>query len=269
MRDYLSIIGIVISIIVLLSIFIFHIHFGEVSITAKVIRVIDGDTIVLDNGEKVRLLGVNAPERGQRYYAEAKKRLKGLVEGKMVKIELLKHRDQYGRLLGFVFLNSTNVNVEMVREGLSNLYVEEPIKYEKALKDAWSECLNRKINICNLSRSKCESCIKITEFKWNAEGNDCENPNGEYVAFQNVCNFSCNLTNWTIMDESRNVYRFKVLVISSGSKIKIHSGCGTDNSTDLYWCPSKSCKSIWNNNGDTLYLLDENGEMILNYNYHD
>ena len=47
--------------------------------SAIVSRIIDGDTIELQNGERVRLLGINTPEKGQPYYEEATNRLKELI----------------------------------------------------------------------------------------------------------------------------------------------------------------------------------------------
>ena len=52
-----------------------------------VARVIDGDTLELANGKRIRLLGIDAPEKGQFFYEEARERLKELVEGKRVFLE--------------------------------------------------------------------------------------------------------------------------------------------------------------------------------------
>ena len=54
---------------------------------ARVVRVIDGDTLELQDGRIVRLLGVNAPERDESYYLESKERLIELVFGKKVFLE--------------------------------------------------------------------------------------------------------------------------------------------------------------------------------------
>ncbi|MBW1741619.1 MAG: thermonuclease family protein [Deltaproteobacteria bacterium] len=78
----------------------------------RVTRVLDGDTIVLDNGETVRLIGVNAPELHhpeipvQRFGEEATEFLKRLAEGFECTLEYEPNnlRDQYGRLLAYVFV---------------------------------------------------------------------------------------------------------------------------------------------------------------------
>ena len=78
----------------------------EAGFTAKVQRVIDGDTIELENGETVRYIGIDTPEtkhpeKGIEYYGqEAYLANKNLVEGKTVRLEFdVKERDKYGRLL--------------------------------------------------------------------------------------------------------------------------------------------------------------------------
>lgn len=96
---------------------------------AAVAEVIDGDTIVVafpnapTGQEKVRLVGVDTPERGQRWYAESRSALAELVMGRTVRLEFEgdhpARRDKYGRLLAYLLLDDRNVNVEMIRQGWS------------------------------------------------------------------------------------------------------------------------------------------------------
>src|SRR3972149_4958421 len=67
-------------------------------------EVIDGDTIVLRDGRKVRYLGINAPEHGQPYAREATNFNRRLVSGPPVRLEFDQVRaDRHGRLLGYVY----------------------------------------------------------------------------------------------------------------------------------------------------------------------
>ena len=92
-------------------------NFLDESQTAFAERVIDGDTIDIGN-ESVRLLGINTPERGEQGYEEAKEFLGQLVLGKNVTLEFVGERqDKYGRILAYVFLNNTNINVKMIENG--------------------------------------------------------------------------------------------------------------------------------------------------------
>lgn len=237
---------------------------------SKVVKIIDGDTIKLENGMTVRLLGINAPERGQKYYNEAKRFLEKLVYGKEVILERdSKNRDQYGRYLRYLILNESNVNVLLIKKGLASPYLKNSMKYSSEIKKAWSECLKRKINLCNISDSKCSNCIIIKLFHYNAEGNDCRNLNDEYIIFKNICNFPCNLTNWKVEDESsRKGFIFPEFMVNASSEFTLYTGCGKNENSRLYWCSSgKMCNAIWNNDRDTLFLYDNYGNLALNYSY--
>jgi micrococcal nuclease len=92
-----------------------------------VVKVIDGDTIEVLSGERVRLLAINAPEKGEPYSVEAKDKLKNLVEGKDVVLEFDQEKeDHYGRQLAYVFSGKTHINLVMVEEGLAWSYIVPP-----------------------------------------------------------------------------------------------------------------------------------------------
>jgi len=96
------------------------------SIQALVVRAIDGDTLLLSDGERVRLLGVNTPETKhptkpvEPFGIEAWEFTRQHVEGRSVRLELdLEQRDEYGRLLAYVYLDDWFLNEELIRAGLS------------------------------------------------------------------------------------------------------------------------------------------------------
>ena len=95
---------------------------------ALIERIIDGDTVVLTDGRRIRLLGIDAPERGQGgrpddcYAAEATAFLAGLIAagGAVVRLEYEPERfDRYGRTLAYLWGGSEGemLNEVMVREG--------------------------------------------------------------------------------------------------------------------------------------------------------
>jgi micrococcal nuclease len=91
---------------------------------AKVIKVIDGDTVVIEGGESVRYLGIDAPEQSEEYYREATEFNRKLVEGKVVELEKgIRDRDEYGRLLRYVFVDGVFVNAELISQGLARAYI--------------------------------------------------------------------------------------------------------------------------------------------------
>ena len=68
-------------------------------------RVIDGDTIDIDTGERVRFLGVDTPERDECYFAESTDFVRSWLEGKEVRLEQdVRDRDVHGRLLRYIFI---------------------------------------------------------------------------------------------------------------------------------------------------------------------
>lgn len=101
------------------------------------IRVVDGDTIILDGKEKVRLIGVDTPEtvhpsKPVEYFGkEASAFTKRMVEGKRVKVEYdWQGTDKYGRTLAYIYLeDGTFLNAEIVRQGYGHAYTKYPFKY--------------------------------------------------------------------------------------------------------------------------------------------
>lgn len=96
--------------------------------TVKVVTVVDGDTIVISGGEKVRYAGLNTPETHHpdklpeycgREASEANRRL---VAGKTVRLEYdERQRDKYGRLLAYVYVDGLFVNAELIRQGYAQV----------------------------------------------------------------------------------------------------------------------------------------------------
>jgi endonuclease YncB( thermonuclease family) len=92
------------------------------TLQGKVVRVADGDTItVLDvnnNQHKIRLRGIDAPEKAQAFGQKSKQSLSQLVYNKQVTVEYQK-KDKYGRTLGKVILNGTDVCLEQIKLGMA------------------------------------------------------------------------------------------------------------------------------------------------------
>ena len=121
----------------------------------RVKRVIDGDTIELANGEKVRLIGVDTPEtkhphKPVEYFGEEADRFtKKMVEGKKVRLEFdWQERDRYGRLLAYVYLtDGTFVNAEIIKQGYGHAYTKYPFKYLEEFRQYEREARENKIGL--------------------------------------------------------------------------------------------------------------------------
>lgn len=107
-------------------------------------RVIDGDTIELSNGKKVRYIAMDTPETVdprkpiQCFGVEASNRNKQLVEGKTVLLEKdISETDRYGRLLRYVYIDGVFVNLFLVQEGFAYSYTYPPdVKYQSQFTEA-------------------------------------------------------------------------------------------------------------------------------------
>ena len=93
----------------------------------KVKKVLDGDTIVLESGDKIRYLCIDSPEEGEPFHDEAKRVNDSVVLGKAVRVEFdRKAKDRYGRHLGYVWLDTLLVNDYLLRRGLVSVYYFKP-----------------------------------------------------------------------------------------------------------------------------------------------
>ncbi|MEK6842779.1 MAG: thermonuclease family protein, partial [Nanoarchaeota archaeon] len=219
--------------------------------TVHVSRIIDGDTII-GNNESIRLLGINTPERGEKYYSEAKEFLESLILNKTVQLKFGKDKkDRYNRTLAYIFLGNKNINLEIVENGFANYYFPEgKDAYHKSFQEVWKRCLEKEINLCEISVNPCSQCIELKEL----------NVKSQEIIFHNKCAFQCDLTNWEIKDEGRKKFVFPDFVLNGNDKITIKVGEGTNNNEILFW---KDETYVWTKTGDTLFLRDEEGKLVL------
>jgi len=96
-----------------------------------VLRVVDGDTIVValggPRGTKVRLIGIDTPERDECFYRAATERMRALVDGRSVKlVRDVSETDRYGRLLRYVHVGTRSINATMVSEGFATAATYPP-----------------------------------------------------------------------------------------------------------------------------------------------
>lgn len=231
----------------------------EALITEKVCfveRVIDGDTIVACQNT-TRLLGINTPEKGERFYKEAKEYLSKRIENKSVTLRFSNEKyDKYGRVLAYVYLGEECINSKIIENGFANPYfLQEKDFHFKEFFESWEICLKKNRGICTISKDSCSKCISLEKL----------DPIKEKVVIKNNCDFSCNLNKWSIKDEGRKIFFFSEYSLYPNSEVSILvSNEKISSKKELIW---KREDTVWTDSGDTLFLRDSMGELVLWKNY--
>ena len=110
---------------------------------ANVTAVIDGDTVVVDSTQRVRLMGIDSTEVGSECYNEAKDWLTQKINGTEVRMEIV-GQGTYNRNLSYIFYKDANINKMLVRRGLAYThYFDLDGKYTSDLIDAERESINK------------------------------------------------------------------------------------------------------------------------------
>lgn len=94
--------------------------------SAKVVKISDGDTITVLSGKeqtKVRLYGIDAPEKKQDYGQKSRQFLASLIAGQVVEVEP-KGKDRYKRTLGIIHFKGQDINAQMVLNGYAWAYIK-------------------------------------------------------------------------------------------------------------------------------------------------
>jgi len=131
-----------------------------------VTKVLDGDTVVVEGGYHIRLLGIDADESSYPCYEPAKTRLEELVLNKEVRLEKDQTDvDQYNRCLRYIFLEDQNIDLQLVKEGLAIARFYEPdIKYRDEITAVEREAIENKIG-CKWSETKASLPSLSVEFE--------------------------------------------------------------------------------------------------------
>tara|TARA_Y100000310_G_scaffold303111_1_gene341137 strand:- start:2244 stop:2987 length:744 start_codon:yes stop_codon:yes gene_type:complete len=207
-------------------------------------RVIDGDTIETSEGEKIRLLNINTPEKNKPGYDQATNFLKQF-ENRSVQIEDL-GADKYQRTLARIY-TPEYLNLKIIQEGLAVKFLVDESE-TKLFASAEAEAIQQQKGIWK----------HAPEF--NCIQSDIDEK-AEVITLKNTCR-PIALEGWILKDESRKTYNFHNTTITS--IIIVHSGKGTNDQENKYWNLNTN---VWNNNRDTLYLFDSAGRIVHTHPY--
>jgi len=270
------------------------------AIKVHVVNVIDGDTIdvAFSDGtiDRVRFLGVDTPETSASgnkpgeydgitdleclasWGKEAKLFTKDYLQDKNIYIEfdpIAGKRGYYGRLLAYIYLqNGTDFTALLVKKGYARVYTEgefkkedEYLKYQNLAKSKklglWGCMIGKYTTTSNaVTPSSTTGKVVIVKVHYDAGGpsvRDTEVLNDGYVVLKNEGSSGMNLEGWMIMDKAGHAYKFPPVILQPGQEIVLHTGKGVNTAHDLYW---GSGRAIWNNDHDTAYLYDSQGELV-------
>ncbi|MBX4211884.1 thermonuclease family protein [Candidatus Pacearchaeota archaeon] len=236
-KDYAIVIAILITILIAMNSYFLSSR-PQKRESVKIERIIDGDTLELEDGRIIRLLNINTPEKNELYSSLSKDFMQQFVN-QTLEIEITGN-DKYRRNLARVY-SPDYINLEIVRDGFANKFLVDDSEL-------------------NLFSTAEEIAIKESRGMWKkSQYAECIITNidekSEIVTLSNSCP-SLNIESWRIKDESRKYYKFPGINLTT---LKIHSGYGRNNATDIF---IKSPTPIWNNDRDSLYLFDSEGNLV-------
>jgi micrococcal nuclease len=232
-----------------------------------VVRVVDGDSLEADlDGERVeiRLLGVNAPERGECWSDRARDALESLLAASPVSFDGAGGSDRFGRALGYLFAGGRPVNAALLEMGAA-LAIDDahPLAEEYLAAEEAAVAAGRGWWAPDACGPASGALIEVSEIAADPAGPDEERLDDEYVVLENR-GAAAGLSGWTLRDESSsNRYRFPAgTVLPAGGSLKVRTGCGPGEG--LAWC---SPGPVWSNGGDTVLLLDASGNVAARRRY--
>ncbi len=206
---------------------------------ATVKRVVDGDTIELENGEKVRYIGIDTPETLdprkpiQCFGTEAAAQNKDLVEGKRIRLEKdVTDRDKYRRLLRYVYVTDESkeifVNLELVKQGFAHSYTYPPdVKYQDLFVAAEKEARGEGRGFWNSCSAAAENAgLSPTGVQTLSENNSCKIKGNISASGEKIYHLpGCGSYDKTSIDESRGEKWF----------------CSEDEAVSAGWRKAKNC----------------------------
>ncbi len=263
-----------------------------------VVEVVDGDTykVRFRSGvvENVRLLGVDTPEvhvendpdefegipttdDGRAWLRDwghkSSEFARTKVDGETVTIRTdpqADRRGSYGRLLVYVYVSDgKSVNELLVEQGYARLYdTQFSQRAEFARDERYAQ--RNDVGLWNYdgpsetTGTVGSSPLVVSAVHADADGNDHENLNDEYVTFENTGERAIDLTGWQIRDEAGYTYTVPSFTLGAGESVTLYTGRGTNTATELYW---NRDSAVWNNGGDRIVVTTADRETVVRHEY--
>jgi micrococcal nuclease len=276
---------------------------GSVTVTVTRVVDGDTLKVEYDNGtaDTVRLLGVDTPEvhtdnspdefegvpetaAGRsclgRWGEQASGYAKETLTGEEVTLYFDANegrRGYYDRLLSYVVHDGSNVNYGLVSGGYARVY-DSQFTAREAFYDAESTAQNEGEGLWECATESpptgtatatadggsTDGRLAVVGIHADAEGNDNDNLNDEYVTLENTGDSDLSLSGWTVSDAAGKTYTFGEVTLAPGERVTLHTGSGSDSASDVYWGRDGA---VWNNGGDTVTVRDASGAVVAERSY--
>jgi len=180
----------------------------------------------------------------------------------------------YGRLLVYLHVDGDSFNYALIGQGLARVY-DSQFQYGERYYAAESTARDANVGVWSCGTagddptatpSPTETVadggvpLRVSEVHADAEGDDRENLNDEYVVLKNAGDEALNLSGWTVTDEADHQYTFPDgTTLDAGETLTLHTGSGTDGDGHYYWGAGSP---VWNNGGDTVTVRTAGGEVV-------
>ena len=234
---------------------------------ATVTRHVDGDTFevaIADPAygmravERVRLAGIDTPERDEPLFAEARAHVERRAGAGPVYLAFdFRRRDQFDRLLAFVYLpDGTLLNAELIETGLAVVYRGDDLMYFlPQFEDLEREARSRELGVW---RGKARAGVIIVAI--------ANHSRDEHVLLRNDGNAPVDISGWRLLDDDGDALMIPShVVLAPGASLAAGSGTGCVETH--HPCRQLSTKNIWSNSGDVAELRDGRGTVVHTFRY--
>lgn len=236
-------ISLILAVLVSLLIYLSVSNLPSEKDTFIVARAIDGDTLETADGQSIRLLNINSPEKNTLNSELSYSILKSL-EDTEIKAEVT-GTDKYGRILARLY-SPNYINLYLVEEGAASKFLVQ--------EDELTDFSNAEKNAIENEKGIWKKSPYFGCFESDIDYNK------EVVLLKINCS-DLKTEGLFLKDESRKTYNFP----ETNSKILfLHSSKGINNETDLFW---NTETNVWNNDRDSLYIFDKEGK-IVHYSFY-
>ncbi|NCO11461.1 hypothetical protein CO038_02575 [Candidatus Pacearchaeota archaeon CG_4_9_14_0_2_um_filter_39_13] len=235
--------SVLLTVLVFSNVYLISLVSDSVELESVMIKkAVDGDTLDLQDGRRIRLLNINSPESNMPLSELSFVYLKNL-ENSTVQIEIT-GKEIYGRDLARVY-NKGYINIDMVSKGLSHTAHVEDSEMNEFMKKQ-DEAFIKGIGIWK--RSPNYGCLKAEIHKKE-----------EFLTIENIC--SIDFDKVALKDESTRTFR---ITIPGKSKMLFFSEKGENSGNKIYL---GSSRNIWNDDKDSIFIREEDGLLLFYEHY--